>query len=128
AGKALYPSREAADLLGQVLDDAGESVRDGESGGRDGDAGEPSHPPMPRPVRGELRFLRGMLLDQTGDLTRPPRLFREAVAELDQRPDLRAWAMVALGMRASPGVASRRWLERALTVLPEITDPVFAVF
>lgn len=113
-GQALHPSREAADLLAQVLD---------------GHCAEPVAAPMPPAVRGELRFLLGMVLDQMGgDPGRPCQLFRDAVEDLAPRPDLQAWAMVAVGMRTSPGREGRQWLDRALGVIPAVTDPVFEVF
>jgi hypothetical protein len=64
---------------------------------------------LPRPVRGELRFLLAQALNQTGeDLTRQSQLFSGAVDDLENRPDLRAWSMVALGIPTMPGVRSTR--------------------
>ncbi|MPZ26011.1 MAG: AAA family ATPase [Micromonosporaceae bacterium] len=87
---------------------------------------------QPRAVRGELRFLLGLLYDQTsGDSLRPRQLFQAAVDDLDDRPDLQAWAMVGLGIRGAPPAApgpGGGWLDRALEILPRVDDPVFEVF
>lgn len=51
--------------------------------------------------------------------------------DLDERPDLKAWAMVALVIRTIPQVQAaeqKRWLDRVLETLPKIDDPAFAVF
>lgn len=83
-------------------------------------------------IRGELRFRLGLLLHETGDESeRAARLFAAAVDELDDRPDLAAWAMVMLGIPVTPDVALaeyRAWLMRALRVIPEVGDPPFEVF
>ncbi|MPZ25468.1 MAG: AAA family ATPase [Micromonosporaceae bacterium] len=87
---------------------------------------------LPRPVRGELRYLLGALLDRTSlEPARMDRLLRHAIQDLDDRPDLRARAMVALAMRGSaPDSFARRkqLLDRALATLPAIGDPAFEVF
>ncbi len=83
-------------------------------------------------VRGELRFRLGLLLHESGDEPeRAARLFAAAVDELDDRPDLKAWAMVMLGIPVTPDVALaeyRPWLMRALEVIPDVADPSFEVF
>jgi DNA-binding CsgD family transcriptional regulator len=102
-------SHDVADLLGAVLDED-----------------------LPAPVRGELRFRLGGLLHDAGtELLRAHQLFADAVDDLGHRPDLKAWAMVVLGLPmagdADPA-EHRAWLQRALTVVPEIPDPAFQVF
>jgi DNA-binding CsgD family transcriptional regulator len=87
---------------------------------------------LPRRLRSELRFWLALLLDQTGgDPVRRRRLLAEAVEELTDRPDLRAWAMVGLAIpTVAPGVppaAHLPWLRRSLELVPELTDPALAV-
>ncbi|MPZ29085.1 MAG: AAA family ATPase [Micromonosporaceae bacterium] len=87
---------------------------------------------LPAPMRSELRFWLALLLHQAGDCPRRGRaLLTEAVAELPDRPDLRALAMVALGVPTGvPGVPLAehlRWLHRSLEILPELTDPALEV-
>lgn len=83
-------------------------------------------------ARAELRFRLALLLHQAGDdsgLQR--RLFEEAVEALDQRPDLKAWAMVALGLPGPQEVSpseQRVWLRRTLEVLPDVEQGPFRVF
>ncbi|RIQ24366.1 ATP-binding protein, partial [Jiangella rhizosphaerae] len=105
AGRA----QDAAQLLGAVLEED-----------------------LPAPARGELRFRLGGLLHDAGtELLRAHQLFADAVADLDHRPDLKAWAMVVLGipMAGDGDLAEHRaWLRRALTVVPEIPDHAFQVF
>jgi DNA-binding NarL/FixJ family response regulator len=83
------------------------------------------------PVRGELRFQLALLLHELGDdPVRERQLFVD-VAELDDRPKLRAWASMVLGVPTARGVAlaeHRRWLQRALDLLPEVGDPTFETF
>ncbi|QSB16052.1 AAA family ATPase [Natronosporangium hydrolyticum] len=83
-------------------------------------------------VRGELRFRLGLLLHELGDdPARERRLVADAVAELTDRPDLRAWAAVVLGIPTTEGVPlaeHRRWLQRAMEFLPAVADPVFEAF
>jgi DNA-binding CsgD family transcriptional regulator len=82
---------------------------------------------LPREQRGELRFLRALQLELTrADAVRRHRAFAEAVADLGDRPDLAAWAMVNLGMPTNPDAAlaeHRAWLDRALRTLPRVGDP-----
>ncbi len=87
---------------------------------------------LPAPIRGELRFLLGTILHDAGvDLVRAHRLIVTAIEDLDHRPDMKAWAMVVLGIPMTGDRAPeehQEWLKRALTVIPEIDDPVFQVF
>ncbi|MFS8498439.1 MAG: AAA family ATPase [Micromonosporaceae bacterium] len=87
---------------------------------------------LPRSVRGELRFRLALQLHEVGDdLERARRLCAEAVDELDDRPDLQAWAMVVLGIPVVDGVPvseCRQWLQRALETLPRVADPTFQTF
>ncbi|HEY8472703.1 MAG TPA: AAA family ATPase, partial [Natronosporangium sp.] len=82
---------------------------------------------LDRSQRAELEILLGALYDRTDLLAvRSRPLFRSAVAHADQRPDLRAWAMVALEMRrpGEAGYAERRAaLHQVLDLLPAVTDP-----
>lgn len=85
-----------------------------------------------RTVRGELRFLMAVLLDQKrGDVARQRQLCAEAVEELDDRPELKAWAMVSLGIPMEQGVPLAEhagWLRQALEILPEVGDRAVEVF
>ncbi|HLV58758.1 MAG TPA: AAA family ATPase [Natronosporangium sp.] len=87
---------------------------------------------LSRSVRGELRFRLALQLHEVGDdPERARRLSAEAVDELDDRPDLQAWAMVVLGIPVVEGVPvseCRDWLQRALKTLPRVTDPTFQTF
>ncbi|MEV0427421.1 AAA family ATPase [Micromonospora sp. NPDC050495] len=78
------------------------------------------------PVRGELRLLMAQLLDETGgDPHVKRRLFVEAVADLDGRPDLQARTMMALGVPTSPGVPMAEhltWVSRSLKLAVEAGD------
>lgn len=87
---------------------------------------------LPREIRGELRFLLALLLNQAGgDPALQRRLFRDAVEELDGRPDLKAWAMIGLGVpavdRAVSPAEHLQWLDRSLGVVPELADPALQV-
>ena len=87
---------------------------------------------LPRGLRGELRFELARLLHEVGsDPLRVRRLLADATEELHDRADLRAWAMVILGIPTSPEVSlaeHREWLQRALQVVHVLDDPVFEVF
>lgn len=82
---------------------------------------------LPTPVRGELRFLLGMHLEVTRtDLMARYRMFADALGDLADRPELAAWAMVALGLPTVPDVPLPEhlaWLDQALETLPAIDDP-----
>lgn len=84
------------------------------------------------PVRGELRFRLGLLINQLSpDDAHVFELMAGAAEDLDHRPDLKAWAMACLGAPLVPGVpvAERvRRLDRALDVLDQVDDRVFQVF
>ncbi|MGH9247438.1 MAG: helix-turn-helix transcriptional regulator [Acidimicrobiales bacterium] len=109
AAVEALPTREVAELLSDALDD--------------------QQPPV---VRGELRFLTAALLDSTGgDPAVQRSLYRDAVDELDERPDLKAWAMVGLGIPMAadvPLAENLSWLHRSLELAPAIGDPIFEVF
>ena len=65
---------------------------------------------LPARTRSELRFWLSLLLNQTGDdPVRQRRLTEEAVAELDHRPDLKAWAMVGLALASRSALRTYRW-------------------
>ncbi|MPZ25887.1 MAG: AAA family ATPase [Micromonosporaceae bacterium] len=90
---------------------------------------EPTAPGrLPRELRGELRLVLGRLIEHTGgDPVRLRQLWAGAVEDLDHRPDLQAWAMVALGIpmvAQVPAAEHRSWLDRAVEILPAVTDPV----
>lgn len=85
----------------------------------------------PRPLHGELRFLLAGLLSQAGeDLLRQRQLFRDAIPELGHRPDLRAWALMGLGVTVPPEVPfteAARALRNAVDLVTEIDDPLLRV-
>lgn len=87
---------------------------------------------LPAQVRGELRFWLAMLLHAEGrDPVRQHRLWAEAVGDLTERPDLRAWAMLSLAMPLVPGIPMAEhldWLRRARQALPEIDDRPLEAF
>jgi hypothetical protein len=68
---------------------------------------------LTRGVRSELRFLLALLLNQAGgDPELERQLLRDAVDELDGRPDLKAWAMIGLGVPAvDPAVSTAEHLQ-----------------
>ena len=78
------------------------------------------------PVRGELRFRIGLLMNQLHvDDAATYRLIADAVADLDHRPDLKVWAIACLGAPAANGVALAehlRWLDKALEMLDEVGE------
>ncbi|WP_329084746.1 ATP-binding protein [Streptosporangium sp. NBC_01469] len=84
------------------------------------------------PVRGELRFLMALALGQAGqDSARQRELFMAAIDDLQDRPDLRAWALVGLGVTPRPNEPIRenvRWLSRALELVDEVDDRLLEVF
>ncbi|WP_336206347.1 ATP-binding protein [Nonomuraea sp. LPB2021202275-12-8] len=87
----------------------------------------------PREVRGQLRFLLGLLYERQGvEPVRQRRMMAEAVEDLTgHRPDLAAWAMAGLGVPAVPGIPLAEhvtWLDRALENVSAIEDPVHTVF
>jgi len=86
---------------------------------------------LPRSVRGELQYLAGVLIDLHDlGIERAQPLFRQAARNLPDRPDLRARALMALGVSqtSQPLNQRKRWLDQALATLPEIPDQESRVF
>lgn len=83
------------------------------------------------PRRAELQFLLTLALGQAGeDFEGQRRLLLDAIPELD-RPDLLAWASVAVCLISPadvPVAEDRAWLKRALELLPNVDDPLLEVF
>ncbi|MEV4542092.1 ATP-binding protein [Micromonospora echinaurantiaca] len=79
---------------------------------------------LPPAVRGEIRLLVSLLLNETGgDPQTERRLLVDAAADLDDRPDLQALTMVALGVPSTPGVPIAEhlmWTARALALTTEV--------
>ncbi|MEV0810645.1 AAA family ATPase [Micromonospora sp. NPDC050200] len=86
----------------------------------------------PPESRGELRLRLALLVNIAGgDPAFQRRLYLDALADLDSRPDLKAWAMTGLAMPTVPGLAlaeQKDWLHRALEVIPRVADDTFEVF
>ncbi len=84
------------------------------------------------PVRGELRFLVAVALGQAGqDPARQRELFMAAISDLQDRPDLRAWALMGLGVTPRPGGPISecvQWLNQALELVDEVDDRLLEVF
>lgn len=82
---------------------------------------------MSTSVRGELAFWASTAVqDVGGDPALKLRLLREAVDALDDRPDLRAWAMLGLGLpmcRDVPLDEHIAWVKSALSIVPELAEP-----
>jgi DNA-binding CsgD family transcriptional regulator len=82
---------------------------------------------LPRPVRGELRLLLALLLTQfSDDFAAQLRLFEAAIDDLEDRPDLRVRALVALGVaspRTVPLAQDLSVLKHAAELCAEIPDP-----
>lgn len=92
-------------------------------------AGAIDEPGLVRTVRGELRFLLAIALGQAGaDVPVQRGLLTAAVEDLDGRPDLRAWAMVALSIPGIDPSGHQTWLLRSLDVIAEVDDPLLEVF
>lgn len=108
AGQVLDPP-PVLDLLSMALDEQG-----------------------PGPLRGELHFLTGLMLERLGDDPGAQRrALAAAVHDLGGRPHLSAWAMSALGRPTGPAVTMAEhlhWLDRAIDTVPSIEDPVDTVF
>jgi hypothetical protein len=87
---------------------------------------------LPAEARGELRFRLGLLVNIAGgDPAVQRRFYLDAIDDLDDRPDLKAWAMTVLAAPTVPGVPLSEqvdWVHRALEVIPEIDDDAFEVF
>lgn len=111
-GRAATQTLRAHDMLGTLSD----ALRDD----------------LPWAIRGELRLLVASTLNQYGeDLPRQRRLLADAAADLVDRPDLRAWATVGLGMpvaRDVPLAEDVACLHRALALAEETEDPQLQVF
>lgn len=84
-------------------------------------------PDLAPAIRGELRFWLALHLNTISqDPVRQYQLGRGAVEDLDDRPDMRTWAMVNLGMPIVPGVSLTEhlaWLHEARKTLDQISDP-----
>ncbi|WP_336212321.1 helix-turn-helix transcriptional regulator [Nonomuraea sp. LPB2021202275-12-8] len=87
---------------------------------------------LPRAVRGELRLLLALHLNLArSDPARERREMAAAVGDLSDRPELAAWAMMALGLPTAPGTRPDErveWLDRALETVPEIGDPTMRLY
>jgi DNA-binding CsgD family transcriptional regulator len=88
--------------------------------------------PLTSAQRGELRFLLALVLGQAGeDTSRQRRLFIASVPHLTARPDLRAWATVAVGLVTPPSVPVAhdiRWTHDAVRMLTQVNDRLLEVF
>jgi DNA-binding NarL/FixJ family response regulator len=90
------------------------------------------HHELPRETSGELRFRLALLVNiDGGDPAFQRRLYLEAIEELDDRADLKAWAMTGLAAPTVPGLPvseQKDWLHRTLELIPRIGDSSFEVF
>lgn len=81
-------------------------------------------------VHAELRFWLAQLLSRSeADPKQLRQLLIDAVDDLE-RPDLAVYAMVGLGVPMSADVPleeHRKWLRRALTILPQVRDRGFEI-
>lgn len=88
--------------------------------------------PASEAQRAELRFLLSQALSQAGeDLGRQRRLLADAIPGLDDRPDLLAWAQLAMGIISPPEVPVAEdlaWVNRALEVVARVDDRLLQVF
>ena len=85
------------------------------------------------PVRGEVRFWLATAMSHIGyDVSAQRELLTQAVADLDERPALKAWTMVTLGIPTAPAevpyAVRQSWLARAQRVLPKVDDSPFEIF
>lgn len=87
---------------------------------------------LPPSMRGELRFRLALLHEAAGvDPHLVRRLYLEAVDDLGHRPDLKAWAMMGLGIHTAAGVPlaeHQQWVQRVVDMLPAVDPPVFRAF
>lgn len=87
---------------------------------------------LPRTIRGELTFWLALVTESEGaDPAGQRQLFEQAARDLDDRPDLKAWALLGLGFPSGAGIPlaeHKKWLLQTLETLPEIDDPRFAAF
>ncbi|MDG4791653.1 AAA family ATPase [Micromonospora sp. WMMD1102] len=81
---------------------------------------------LPPPLRGELWLRLALLLESAGDSDAAQlHAYASAVAGLDDRPELQAWAMIGLAVPRAAGRPRKEylaWLERAEQVVPRIED------
>lgn len=108
-GSAIFSphAREIVDLVAQIVE-------------RD----------LPVVMRGTLRLGIAKLIHNTsGDATRARQLYVGAVADLYDRPDLQADAMIAVAGHHWDATRThqRTWLHRALEIVPRVDDPATAV-
>jgi DNA-binding CsgD family transcriptional regulator len=86
----------------------------------------------PAALRGELRMVLANAVYHAGDdVRRQRRLWADAVAELDDRPDLQAQAMAALGFPYdldAPIAQDLTWVRRSLALVDKINDPQLRVY
>ncbi|WP_327109304.1 AAA family ATPase [Nonomuraea glycinis] len=86
----------------------------------------------PRAVRGELRLLLALHLNLArSDPARERREMAASVDDLGDRPELAAWAMMALGLPTAPGTSLDQhvaWLDRALETVPAIGEPTMRLY
>lgn len=82
--------------------------------------------------RAELQFVLALGLGQAGeDLDRQRRLLIDATPHLETRPDLLAWALIAMTIVSPPEVPKAedmKWLNRALDALDGVDDRLLQVF
>lgn len=82
---------------------------------------------VPSRERGEIRLLLGRLLRVVGAEQAAFEQFETAIPDLDDRPDLAVYAMMALALPVTPdwpGERHREWLERATALLPRVEAPL----
>lgn len=75
--------------------------------------------------------LASALYHSGADVRRQRRLWADAVNELDDRPDLQAQAMVALGYPHDPDVPIAEhvsWVRRSLAAVDRVSDPLLQVY
>jgi hypothetical protein len=86
----------------------------------------------PTAMRGELRMvLANAVYHSGGDVRWQRRLWADAVTELDDRPDLQAQAMAALGFPYdlnAPIAQDVTWVRRSLALVDKVSDPQLQVY
>jgi DNA-binding NarL/FixJ family response regulator len=83
-------------------------------------------PRLPPVQRGELRLLLGRLLLWSGQMQAAYDELEAAVPDLADRPMLRCWAMLILGIPRVPDWPARRhldWIGRGTAVIPAVAIP-----
>jgi DNA-binding CsgD family transcriptional regulator len=87
---------------------------------------------LPRQLRGELRLLLAITLNRSGgEASGQLRLLAGAVDDLVDRPDLRARAMVGLGVMSPvtvPLAEDLKWFNRAVGLVTEYQNPQLETF